>query len=237
MFFQEAFDSRCKYCITCFGGIDGSTRYFGKYIPSPFVAGSIVVHFSNFPTDNIVYPVRSPLVHDLHKGLYRPQATRKPTISVSVNQYLVYFIDGHTCLQRSRESRFQVFQISLSGIGCHRYNGLFACGQYTVCLRITFFRFSRSFLILAVADGIKPYCRIYLRVGRNGDMRKPTVRCCPVPMHHVRGYLHDVARKQPAGGLSFFLDNTRYRLSQSISDRLYASANCCGIPVQKLHLT
>lgn len=205
MFFQKTFDGGCKHGVSCFWGISRYARYFGKNVTSAFVTAAAAIDSRCFPTYWIVKAFRFALIHHLHKGLDSPQAARKSAIGVGVNQHLVYFVDGRPGLQCSDECRFQMFQIAFACIGCHRYNGSFTSRQHLVCSGITAFRFGRGFMVLLIAYRREPYRRIVLRIGGNGDMRKPTVRCCSMPMLHIGSDFHNVTRKQPAGRLPFLL--------------------------------
>ncbi len=203
MLFQKAFDSRGEYGISCFRSIRRHTRYFGKYVASAFVTTAVVFGYRRFPTDGIVDAASFALVHYLHEGLNGPQAARKSAVGVGVNQHFVHLVDGHTDLQSLRECLFQMFQIAFARIGCHCDNGLLTGGQCFVRFGIA--TFGRGFAVLFVAYGIEPVGCIRLRIALDSHMGEPAVGSGSVPVHYVGCDFDDIARKQPAGRLSFLL--------------------------------
>ena len=205
MLFEESLDGWSEYGISCFRCISRCTRYFGKHVTTTFIAASVVRNGRCLPTDRIVYTASLTLVHYLHEGLDGTQTAWESAIGVGVNQHFVNLIDGHACLQCLYKGWFQVLQISFSRIGCHGNDSLFPRGKHLVCFGIAAFGFTCGFTILFIVYRREPHSSIVLRIGCDGDVGKPTVRCCPVPMLHIGSYLHDVARKQTAGRLSFLL--------------------------------
>ena len=131
---------------------------------------------------------------------------------------------------------FKMSQVALTRIGCNSNDSLLAGSQHLVCFGVAAVRFRRRFTVLFIAYRVEPYRRIGLRIGGDSDMCEPTVRCGSVPMHDIRRYFHDVARKQPTGGLSFFLIVAYACGCYQQLGRLCASANCCGNQVRRLHL-
>ena len=205
MLFEESLDGRGEYGISGFRCIGRYARYFGKHVTTTFIAVSVVRYGGDFPTDRIIYSIRLSFVHNLHECLDGTQAAWESAIGIGVNQHFVNLVDGHACFQCLRKGWFQVFQVAFARMGCHGYDSLFPRGKHLVCFGIAAFGFICGFTILFIVYRREPHSSIVLRIGCDGDVGKPTVRCCPVPMLHIGSYLHDVARKQTAGRLPFLL--------------------------------